>query len=267
MADNLALARSFWAWIAKIEMNESQNQTILESLPKVYPTDPDALYLVTTKLCESLFGTKYYPRACYWYEIFESASLVMPLEETLRDKVTGILKALFIPKQTITPPKEINEGFVLRRLRAILRKIRDTYEQIDEGRRGFPTFDHLKELHTENDKLALAKTLDWYSPGSVSPEEMQDLPPDIRHRFKYAAACMRIALGDFAMGAVRALFSAGFATSTVYRSVLGAGSFTASAARETVGLRTNALAAFAATIIYLVTVAFGERSARDIFPN
>lgn len=263
MANNLALARSFYAWIAKLEMNESDS--VRKILPKTYPTAPDALYEVTLCLCENLQGTKYYPRACYWHEIFESA---YRMDEGIKRKAVDFMKKLFVPKKTIrkVPPK----GFILRKLEAFLQRLRAAYEKIDRGRRGFPAYNYFRRRYTEQEKEAIARSLDWLNPEAVrgTPEEEQAYQiPASRRKISYIYACARVALGSALIDTVRGILTLGLGMEKAWSIIGGTAEVTTSAARSVLTRQLGALEATIAVILYLVTVAFGEQSARDIFPS
>ena len=262
MAHSLALARSFYSWIAKIELNET-DEKVKKVLPKTYPTSPAALYDMTGALCEGFWGTKHYPRACYWNEIFESMS--GELDEGLRRMTIDLLKKFFIPKRKMT--QETNKSFILRKLQVLLNKVKVAYEQIDQSRKGFPAYQFLKSKYKEGEADALARTLNWFDDPTHLDPDIKNAPEPIRKKKKYALACLRVALGSAVWGTFRTIFTAGFGSRAALSIAGGSAEFAASAAREAVTSRTSALAALAATVLYIVTVAFGEQSARDIFPN
>ncbi len=261
MAKDLALGRSFYAWIAKLEMTESDPK-VIRALPKMYPTSSAALFDITNRLCEDLWGTPHYSRACYWNEIFDSTS--SQIDEGVRRWSLDFMKKLFIPKRI---PKAPDKNFILRKLESFMIRLKVAYDQIDRGRKGFPTYNYFRRTYKDQESAALARSLDWLAPSSIRAEEIEDMSTEQRHKKRYILACAQVALGSAVIGTLRSIMTLLFGSKTVWSTVTGAADIIASGTREAITRRLGALEATIAVVLYLVTMAFGEQTSHDIFPG
>jgi len=158
MVDSLALARSFYAWLAKVHITEV-NGHVRDVVPKCCSTDPAALRPITQRLVEVVRGTKYEDRAIYWQAIFEdfSSSSVLPLEE--RRAIFNFMRKLFLPP----PPKAKlpSDSYLVNLSRTALRKLYKAGEELQVGRKGLWTYKYFEKLRTEDELDMMANALGY----------------------------------------------------------------------------------------------------------
>lgn len=175
MANELALARSFYSWIAKIQIRESKD---FLQMPTAYSTDLMALKELTVQLNEQLRGTKYGDRARYWKRIFESNTRSMePLDESARRAFIAAVRRVFIPHKR---PKTLPADTVLMKMaKASLRKLKAVGGEYEAIRQSQWSYQYFTQLYHEDDLTALSNSVNY----TVGSED--DIEPGDRNKLGY----------------------------------------------------------------------------------
>lgn len=190
MATNLALARSFYSWMAKVSLSESGQ--IVDRLPKTYPTHPHGLKIVTEQVHEVLKGSAHEDRALYWRKIYEQyidEGFCQRLEEGRY--LSWVLNALATVFRPVTPPppppseEEQSDNIIIDKLKQGIDFVKHELDQIEELRvRGY-TYRGVEALLDDQEEAALFKAVN-YTP------EVSDYP-DIRKTARYRHWCRSFA--------------------------------------------------------------------------
>lgn len=241
MADRLAMARSFYSWVAKIELTEGEEYQ--DKLPKMYPTSVPLLCEISRELSESFSGTKYQERADYWVRIFESFQNDPPLlDEGVRRAVLDFLKKLF-PYPRVQPPAGGDEE-VIRKTKKRLSLLRSLYERISKRGKEFPPYQSLVTAYRDEDMFVMGKVL-GYGDHPAPPEEMT---PENRRKWQYQVRIWGFLANPFSY--IGSAFE-----SAALLGALGAGKVLA------------AIETLIALILFWVTRVYGERVAREVYPE
>ncbi len=231
MADTLALARSFYAWMAKIALQESKEyfETIT---PDAYSTDPEALKVITRIVAENMEGTPYHKRALYWenlYKEFEHTA-VIPLDEAAFRSFLQVMRNAFLPPPA--PEKPPKDSFLVSLIRKALQKLYNVGVQIEGHRRERWTYKKMRDMYREEELTVMASTID------SAPYD--DEEEDIRKSFAYKWRVWRFALNIFSGPKYLRILATAGATPIEY---------------------------MIAILVYFTRKAFGEKVAEDVFPK
>jgi hypothetical protein len=239
MANALSMARSFYSWMAKIEVKES-NAFVMARLPNFYPTAPHLLVPLTEALCSKLRDTKYHAKAVYWNKIFESFAADACLNEGVFRKFVDVLKHLFV-----TPPPEAvpEDPILLRKIIAAREWVKQKWEiEVETRRKEFPTYQTLKDYFKEYEYGVMADVLDVS--GLAHEEEMT---PENKRRWKWKTRCF--------------WFSFPLNLAALWRALESSMSFSAIGVEYGYAISTAILSVLA----HAVEKVWGESRAREIF--
>lgn len=239
MANALSMARSFYSWMAKIELNES-DAFVVAHLPDFYPTAPHLLVPLTEALCSTLKDTKYHDKAVYWKHIFESFVTEECLNEGVFRKLVQVLKQVFVTPSLDALP---TDPFLIRKIIAAREWIKQKWAmEIETRRKEFPTYQVLKDYFKEQEYGVMADVLDVS--GLAHEEEMT---PENKRRIGWKLRCL--------------WFSFPLNLSVLWRAMESSMSFSAMGVEYGYAISTAILALLSHTVEKI----WGESRAREIF--